>query len=199
MTLTPKKTQTASRRLPNKRAINFAAIGEKSVDPKLAIPLIVLIVIAAILFGEFAVAGRLAALSREKQEAAALRTEVDNLYTELDELEGVPETYAHYTWADMTEEELTRADRSAVLSMLNRVVFPYAAVEGWTVSGNVLKFTASASTLQEINNVAQLLRNESLVDFCTVTTAETEEISEENPSTTVTAEITVYLNGGAAG
>ncbi len=48
--------------LPVKRTINLIGINEKPIDIKLAIPGIILILIAAFLIGKFAVADRLIAV-----------------------------------------------------------------------------------------------------------------------------------------
>ena len=220
------KKQTAVRHLPVKRSINLAAFGQKPIDPRLAVPAVVLILVLAFLFSRYAVIGRLTKLSRTQSEVSALRTDVEELYAQIEALEDVPDTYAHYTRSGMTNEELDLADRAEVMELLETAVFPYVSVAGWTLTDNVLTLPITGSDLQEINQIAQLLRQEDIVDFCVVTTAATDSGREitrtiteaADPDDTeggegdegteqtvtvssyaVTGQITVYLNGAMGG
>lgn len=181
--------------LPVKRSINLAAVGQKPFNVKLAVPAVILIVLAAVLFSKFAVADRLAAVSEARQKLAVVQRQLDEGYAEIKSYDGLSETYAHYTYSGMTEEELGRADRIEVLGLIERIVLPKAKVGSWSVTGNQLIMVITGSTLQDINVIAQELEEDELVDFCTVTTAETKsENRAESENSAVTAKVTVYLN-----
>ncbi len=186
--------------LPVKRTINLIGINEKPIDIKLAIPGIILILIAAFLIGKFAVADRLIAVSREQAKVYDLQRQIDEGYKKIDSYGELTDKYAHYTYSGMTEEEVTRADRVEVIDMIRRVVAPKVQLDAWVINENTLQLTVTGKSLQEINLVAQSIEDEDIVDFCTVTTAATNEqnyytvpeLTEEEQR--VTARVTVYLN-----
>ncbi len=187
------------RSLPVKRSINLAGIGEKPIRLHVAIPAIVLIVAAAAVLSKFAVVDRLIEVSNAQREAAEARAELDATYKKIEEYGELEELYAHYTYSDMTEEELLRVDRVEVVSLIKRIVMPRAAVYSWSVSANQLTVNVTGNTLQEINLIAQKLEEDPLVDFCTVITAATDNIktyaywTADDEYSTVDAQIIAYL------
>lgn len=192
-----KNKMPAHGRLPVKRVINLATVGEKPVNPYIAIPAIIAIVVVAGVFSKVAVVDRMVKVSRAQAEVSYLQGQVDAGYEKIAGYGELVEEYAHYTYSGMTEEELQRVDRDDVMEMLNRVIIPEAHISGWTLSGNELNLPITGATLQRINLLVQQLEQESLVDFCTVQTAATNDaygnqmISAD--STDVTAQVTVYL------
>ena len=196
-----KGRQPAFKHFPVKRTINLAEIGEKPIDVKLAVPGIVLVILAALLFSKFAVADRLAAVSKAEQEAAVVREQLDAGYQKIEEFGEMTEEYAHLTYSGMTVEELERTDRIEVLNLVQRVVLPQAVVSSWSIQGNQVTLIVKGSTLQKVNMIVQQLEAEDMVDFCTVTTAATNETVTGNAEETsinevVTAQVTIYLNNG---
>lgn len=191
-------------RLPVKRTINLAGAGEKPMNLKIAIPAIILIVLAAALFSKFGVVDRLIAVSRAQGEASKVRQELEQAYAKMASYGELTEKYAHYTYSGMTAEELSRADRIEVIDMISRVIMPQATVDNWTVNGNTLTISITGSTLQEINEIAQQLEAEEIVDFCTVTTAATNDVYTTSSDyvrsdIVVTARVIVYLNSANRG
>lgn len=193
------KNQAAvPKNLPVKRSINLVTVGEKPIDVKLAVPGIVLIILAAALFGKFAVVDRLMAVSDAQQKAEVVRIQLDTGYQKIEEYGELTDEYAHYTYSGMTEEELSRVDRSDILKLLQKVVLPNSVLDSWSVQGNQMMLIIGGSRLQEINLLVQQLENEELVDFCTVETATSNTdmaISNTSASTNevVTAQVTIYL------
>jgi len=197
------KTKKLSRgHLPVKRSINLVGVNDKPIDVKIAIPGIILILIAAALIGKFAVADRIAAMNREQQKVAVLQSQISQGYAKIESYGDLNEQYAHYTYSGFTEEEVNRADRVDVISMIRRSVAPKTTVEAWSITENTLLLTVSGTSLQEINLMAQDLEKEDIVDFCTVATASTNDRYyngyynvEPEEGGRVTARVTVYLNG----
>lgn len=189
-----------ARNMPVKRNINLAAIGEKPIQMKLAIPAIVLIIVGAVLLSKFFVVDRLLDMSRAQGEVSSIQSQIDQGYARLSDAGDVTNEFAHYTYSAMTAEELARTDRVDVLNLIQRVVLPQASVSTWTVHENVLTLGLSQSSLQQINLLAQQLREDPLVDFCTVTTASTvgarsaPEQTEQSGPGEVAGQILVYLN-----
>ena len=161
-------------KLPAKRSINLAGAGEKPLNLKIAIPAIILILIAAFALGKFGVADRLMALSRAQGRVSTLQNELNANYRKLEEFSELEEKYAHYTYSGMTEEELSRVDRTEAVKLIERVVLPKARLSSWSIDKNQLTLTVSAKTLQEINVIALALEDEPIVDYCQATTAATD-------------------------
>ena len=189
--------------IPVKRVINLAEVDKKTIDLRIAIPAILLILAAAFLFGKFAVADRLIAVSRAEGEVAAAQRELDAAYSRLDSFGELTELYAHYTYSGMNDEEIHRTDRAEILNLLRNVVLPDVEVSAWNVKGNTLNITMTAGTLEEINHTVQKVNGNELVDFCTVSNAKTNEnkrtVTRGNREetvieTSVTAQVVAYLN-----
>ena len=189
--------------IPVKRVINLAEVDKKTIDLRIAIPAILLILAAAFLFGKFAVAARLIAVNRADGEVAAAQRELDAAYQRLDSFGELTELYAHYTFSGMTDEEIHRTDRAEILNLLRNVILPDVAVDAWNVKGNVLNVTMTADTLEDINRNVQKINGNELVDFCTVNNAKTNENrrtvtgggrEETIIETSVTAQVVAYLN-----
>ncbi len=187
-------------KLPVKNSINLAGAGEKPLNLKLAIPGIILILLAAVALSKFGVIDRYAALSRAQGVVSSLNAEIRANYEKIDRYSELEEKYAHYTYTGMTAEELSRVDRTETVKMIERVVLPAARLSGWSINGNQLALTVTAQTLQEINVIAQRLESEEIVDYCQVTTAATEThyyndlTEEEDPIYGVTAQVTAFLS-----
>jgi len=154
--------------LPTKRTINLMGVGEKPLNLKVAIPAIILILLAAALISKFLVVDRLVALSRAESKLADTRAQVQEGRDRIKEFGEIDEVYSHYTYEGMYPEELTRPDRVAVMEMLRRVVLSQAALDSWTLSGEVLVITVTDDTFEDVNQIAQQLREEPIVEYCTV-------------------------------
>lgn len=178
MTETIKKGKVRGRHsaLPTKRSINLAYIGVERFSMKITIPAIIVIVILAALFSKFGVADRLSAVNAAAGETAAIRSQLNAAYAEIDSYGDLAESYAHYTYAGMTEAELTLADRPEVLDLIEKMILPESAAGAWTLSGNQLTLSVTADTLQDINMLARRLETDSRVNYCTVTEARTNEV-----------------------
>ena len=191
------------RRLPTKRTINLAVVGEKPLNMLVAIPSIIVIILAAALVSKFAVVDRLMAVSKAQAEVATLQTYLDAGYKAIESYGDLVDEYAHYTLSGMTEEELQTVDRTEIISMLQRVVLQKAEVGNWSITGNRLELPITGATLQQINMIVQELEAEELVDFCTVSTAATSDMDNRrqviSENAVVTAQVIVYLNPATEG
>lgn len=188
---TPRRGQ-----LPTKRTINLATVGQTPINWLVAAPAILAILLAAGLVGKFAVADRYIALSNAQARAGDQQAQVEQAKARMDSYGALVDEYAHYTYSGMTEDELALVDRVEVMDMLERVVMPQVTVTGWTMAGNQLTLPMTGDSLEKINGVVQLLQAEPIVDFCTVSTAATNQYTMQDDVVTgggVTAQVTVYL------
>ncbi|MCR5825205.1 MAG: hypothetical protein K6G54_01435 [Oscillospiraceae bacterium] len=186
-----KPQKLTKKNIPVKRSINLAHAGEKKRNYSLAVLSLILLVLCLGLFSKYAVYDRILAVDRAQAEVANVQRQIDNGYAAIDSYGELAIKYAHFTYSGMTEAELSLADRVAVLEMLNRLVLPTNYVESWTLQGNLLTLYISGNTLQELNLVTQLLEKDDLVDYCTVTTASTNDM--DNIVVDAFAEVTAQL------
>ena len=200
-TNTKKKKSGAIRRrgqIPSKRTINLAALGDKPMRVGLAIPGVILVLIAAALFSKFFVIDRLAEVNAAQSKVYNLQSQLDAGYRELADFDDLSNLYAHYTYSGFTNEELNRTDRVDVLHLIRTMVIPYSEVSSWSMSGNQLTMYLKADSLQQVNLIVQQLEAQDLVDYCTVNTANTNEtravVSAEDNA--VRARIQAFLNAG---
>ena len=177
-----KKSNRVRGRLPVKKSINMAVVGQKKTRVSTALLAIILILIAAAAFGKFLVMDRLSEVDREEQKVRDLRNELSAANAKLDSFGELKEVYAHYTFADMNGEEMRRVERSDVVELIERVVLPAADLNSWNVKENQLTLNVTLDTLQDTNLLAQILNEEDMVEFATVKNAVTNEIKrEESP------------------
>ena len=137
--------------------------------------------------GKFFVMDRFAEVDREEQKVRDLRNELSMANAKLDSFGELKETYAHYTFADMSSEELSRVERSDVVDLIERIVLPAAELNSWNVRQNQLTLNVTLDTLQDTNMLAQILNDDDMVEFATVKNAVTNEIKKE-PAPAVTGE-----------
>ncbi len=186
-------------KLPSKREIDLASVTEKTMNIKAAVIGTILIVAAATAFSIFGVAGRYAKLFSEEAKAAEAKRQLDEAYETLAGYEMTYEEYAHYTFEDMTEEELTQVERSDAIKLLDDKVIGRCEVEYWSVSGNVLEVKIVGSTLDQVNGILRDINESDLVSYSTVSMAQKEEKDESGNISAVTANIEIHLNGRKAG
>lgn len=174
-------------KLPVKKSINMAVVGQKKTRVSTALLAIILIILVAGAIGKFFVMDRFAEVDREEQKVRDLRNELSMANAKLDSFGELKETYAHYTFADMSSEELSRVERSDVVDLIERIVLPAAELNSWNVRQNQLTLNVTLDTLQDTNMLAQILNDDDMVEFATVKNAVTNEIKKE-PAPAVTGE-----------
>ena len=185
-------------KLPAKRTVNLAMAGVETMNMKAAAVGIVLIVAAAVLFGKFAVADRLAAVNRAQRRVAEANSELQQTYDKIASFGDIEDVYAHYTYAGMTEEELSLVERADVIRVIEEELGSKEADSSWSLTGNVLTLTVTGNSLQEINLLARRLEEHELVELCTVTNAAMNDTGTSRsqsalPAGTVRANIIAYL------
>lgn len=188
-----KKKKVSHGRLPTKRYINLAVIGEKKVNYMKLLPAVIIGLVLVVVFAKFAVIDPLNEASAEEEKVSVLQHNVTIANAKIDSFGELIEKYAHYTYSGMTEEELNRADRLAAMEMIDRVVIPKAIVGSWQISGNVLSMSVACETLEEVNLLAQEIRKEPTVEFVNVTTAQSDENPKQEDDLLVIARMNIYL------
>lgn len=109
-------------RMPTKRSINLILIDENKISVWKAIPAILAIVVLAALFSKYLVADRLIAMSQASARVSGLQSNLRQVQEAIEEYGEVEQTYAHYTYAGMTNAELNLVDRTLVLELVDSIL-----------------------------------------------------------------------------
>jgi len=176
-----KDTRKIRGRLPSKTSINLVLVDEKKLNLGIAIPAVLLIIVLAGAFSKFLVYDRLMEMTRAESEVVGLRSRYDALLTAGEEMTDVEDTYAHYTNAGMTADELGLVDRVKVLELVDSILPQKNTAKNWNVSGNILTIEVTESSLSQQNELAEKIEQSPIVDSCTIMTA------NKNESTSVSA------------
>lgn len=169
-------------KLPDKRSINMAVVGQKKTRLSTALLTVILILVVAAAISKFAVMDRLEQVDQAESRVRSLRSELSAANAKLDSFGELQEKYAHYTLADFTSEELKRVERSDVVDLIERIVLPEAQLDSWVVKQNQLTLNVTMDTLQDTNLLAQKLNEDEMVEFATVKNAVTNELEKEEPA-----------------
>lgn len=192
-----KKNQVNPSHMPYKRSVNLMAVGQKPIDKKVALPAIIAIIIVAALIGKFAVVDRLMAASEAQGRVDSMQAELAEGYETIKSYGDVADKYAHYTYEDMTAEELSQTDRMKMLQLIDDEILSHLNISSWAISENQIQVVVVGSTLQRINEIVQDVEKQSMVDYCSVEKAATGELAEVQTSGRVTAQITIYFKPGS--
>ena len=173
------------------KVINLAEAGVEKKHYALAVPGIAVIVIGAAALAKFGVADRLIEVNRQQNMVNSLQQQVDAANAYIESIGDLQDTYAHYSYQGFTMDELSYMNRPDVMQLLQDIIFPKVTVGSWSLDGSQLTLPVTGATLEDINKLAQELNAQDLVEYCTVTTAATDNV--EGQAEAVTGQITIYL------
>lgn len=191
------KLRLLSGHMPVKRSINFATVGEKPIDWRVAAPAIALIVILAALVSKVAVYDRFAALNEARAEVYRMQAEISSKEEYYNSLADISQDYAHYTTSEMTQEEKNRVSRVTVADVVQRLILPVAPLDAWTLTENTLSIHISNNTLTEITEMVNSIQADPAVSVCSIASASTTSSSSEKVATeeTISAEVQIVFKG----
>ncbi len=162
-----------------KYTINFAHVGEKRLHPAAAATIAAGLVLCALAVAKFGVIDRFEALQKSVEELEELRNEVENGKAELASGDATAEEYAHYTWSGMTDEECEQIERIRIGALLNYIATQGASVKSASLSGTLLTVSVTADSLETISQLTASIEEQDIVESCTVTTAQKEEMRDD--------------------
>ena len=105
-------------KMPTKRSINLVLVDENKISVPQAVLGIAAIVILAGIFSKFMVLDRLIAVSQANGKVSRIRAELQEAQGLMERFGDVENTYAHYTYAGMTQDELNLVDRNTILALV---------------------------------------------------------------------------------
>lgn len=189
---------------PTKDKINFAQIGVTPMKMEIMVPGIILILIFAFLISKFFVVDRLVAFNQLSSEVNSLQVRLDEANATIDSYSEVEEKYAHYTYSDMTPEELALQNRMEVVELINKYILNRAQVGSWTITGNEVNIPITGVTFHEIGEIVAEIEGDDMVDHCEVIAASTNDdgviynsltsdITALQGTAGATGQVTIYL------
>lgn len=179
---------------PSKTTLNLAMKEKSQFHPKRLVPLLVLLLAAAALFGKFAVADRIAAVYQAQAELSALNAQISDLQRATADFNDVSDQYRRYSVGWMTGEEQAMVDRVELLDLLEEELMSAGGVLGLTGSGNLLAVQLTGVTLDDTSRIVERLYGRDDVENVQVYSATTGE--KTGDSATVSLIITMTAKGG---
>ena len=175
--------------IASKREVNFLNTGEKaSVCLKFSAALI-LLTVAAVIFSEIAVSGRLERIASAEAELSSLTHELLEIKRECADLEKIKAEYDRYSYRGF---DTSLRDRLEVFELLERDVFSKAEVQNAAILGKTLSITVAGLDLEKMSELIEALEADRFVESVAVST---EAVTGLNGSTVT--KITVSLNEDA--
>lgn len=160
---------------PSKTTLNLCMKEKSSWRPGRVIPTFTALALAVVLFGKFAVADRLAQVSREQQVLSGLTAQVQALEKATADYDAVLEEYGRYSVGWMTDEEKAAVDRVGVLDLIEAELMSAASVQQFSIAGNVLSLSLAGVTLEDTSRIVQRLYTWPQVTGVSVYTASTQQ------------------------
>ena len=116
------KNKALRGRMPTKRSINLILVDENKISLPKAVLGVLLIVALAAAFSKYMVADRLIAMSEAAARVSTAKSELTRAEATLKTFGDVEDDYAHYTYSDMTAQELNLVDRISVLKLVRTML-----------------------------------------------------------------------------
>lgn len=174
---------------PSKTTLNLAMRERSPFTPVRLVPLLLCLAAAAVLFGKFAVADRLAAVGRAQAELAALRQQTEALVTATAGYDELLEQYSRYSVDWMTDAEKENLPRTQMLELIEGELMPVSQVRSFAASGNILSVEMGGITLDDTSRIVQKLYQRADVTNVAVYTASTK--TEQGDQVAVSMVITM--------
>ena len=185
-----------------KTQINFVGLKkEKTTNWILLIPGTILIIVFAVLFSRFAVVGRFSQLSAAQANLRSLQDEMAADTKLLSTSGELTDTFYHYTWSDMTDEEKERISRLSVIELIEFISGKGVVVNSLRVSGNAVDLTVITTSMDKVSELSKSLSEREIVESVSVTNVTKQQIEDAVTETgavvkggvVVDAQLRVYL------
>lgn len=195
---------------PTKTTLNLMQTDKQQIKLSVAIPAVILLLLAVALFSKVAVINRLAAANAAEQAAVEAERRLAAAQEELASYDEVEAEYSRYfsnalNYTDMPQEILD------VLAMLEKNLMDKASVSSMSVSGSTVLLQLRVEELSVTSDIIQALYTVPMVDYVSISTAtdagnttataapeaedgeDGEEATEETIVTTSTVIMTITL------
>lgn len=175
---------------------NLAMAGtKKKTNVWLGLGIIVAILAVLGLVGKFTLLDRINVLINERYKAESLQDQVNSIGALIDGAGDLKNEYYHYTWDTMSDEEKGRISRLDAANLVDLIGDQGMKVTYMDLVKGAMTIDLKADTLEEVSKLTTLLKEQDIVESCSVVSAKTIEDDEktEEVESGVNAEIKVYL------
>ncbi|MCJ7856114.1 hypothetical protein MUJ63_07310 [Lachnospiraceae bacterium NSJ-143] len=178
----------------NKTAINLAYKDrKKGNDPRLVLPLAVIVIAAVVSFGKFMVSDKLNEAARVNAEIDSVRQQTESYREKNKEYTEVKDEYGSFSKASYSMEELMLTDITDVLDIVDKKLLNGADISTYVFNSNVLNVVLTDVTLKEVASLVSGLYESDIVTGVTVSTATTGTGEQVSPDQKVTATVSISL------
>ena len=182
------------REYAGKTTINLAyKEREKGNDPKIVIPLAVVILAAVALFSKFMVTDKLQEAMRVNAQLNEIVQQTEDFRERNLEFEEVKEEYSRTSTAVYHAEELLQVDMMDVLDIVDNRLLQKADINTCVFDSNVLNLVLTDASLKEVAAIVSELYESPLVTGVTVSVATTEG-QEPTPDKKAATTISITLS-----
>ena len=180
-------------KMPTKTSINLVPQKERFLSKKSNVVKLALGIVLAVLLFVLLVVKPVVQLATANSRVTSLRQQLDEANKSIDKLGNIEEEYAHYTTEGMTDEELSRVDRTQVMDLVYKTVIKSGMVNSWSLTENIVTLQVTGATLEQLNQIAGRLEQEDIVDRCVINNAN-RGTQTNNKEGKVAVTFLVYLN-----
>ena len=178
---------------PTKNYINILAVKKKTFSLRQNLPLVILIALLILAFCKFLVFDPLFGVVRESSQLSTLQAELEDANRQIEDMSDVDEMYAHYTTTGMTKEELSRVDRVKAMRLIEDAFLHGNISKSWNLTGNAMTLEVNGSSLKDLNQLAEELEEDPIVERCVISAAD--KHMDENGNVSVTFVIYLQKSG----
>ncbi len=196
------KSSAKNKDIKLKTQINFVGVQKKKkTNWFLVVPGTIIIVVLSVLFSRFFVVDRFTMLNAAQANLRSLEEEMEADKKILSNSGDMTETFYHYTWSDMTDEEKERISRVDVLTLGEFISSKGASISSYRVVDDVVDAEIVTDSMDSVSKLSNDIQGESIVNSVSVTNVKKEIIEDSTDSegktvkggVIVTAQLKVYL------
>lgn len=163
--------------VPSKQTMNFAR-HKSNINFAKLIPILVLVIAAALLFAKFGFLDQLDKVAAANNELSAKQDLYLAKSEQLKDYDALANEYGRYSYGWMTDSETGIVDRMDTIKLIRDKIMSLAVVEDYAVNENVLTLNVHGITLNQASDIVKDLESSSIVESATVYSAAAEDGSE---------------------
>ena len=167
--VTKQKKQPASKKTMN------LAFHKSEINPKILVPVILLIIVAGVAFAKFGFLDPLDKKTAALMDLSSRQVQLEMVNAKLTGYDEVAAEYGRYSYGWMTETESGLVDRMDILSIVEKTIAPTGTIDNFSIKDNVLSVTINGLTLQQTSALVKKLEAQDLVTSAAVYSAAAED------------------------
>lgn len=172
--------KTASVQIGKKKAVASKStmnlsLHKSSFQPKRVIPVVLVIIIAAVLFSKFGFMDQLAKKSAAYADLAQKQETLSKISAQLVDYDELAAQYGRYSYGWLTETEASLVDRMDLLEILETTISPVAVVKDFAINNNIVAVNLSDITLDETSVLVKELESDPRIESVTVYSAKADD------------------------